>query len=129
MLEGRPESDGGSAVWFPSLTARWIRPNIHNAITSDRTLLNHLASDLLDSHFPISSHEDLLDAVGMQFTVVRSGRDPQFRESVLRAYSYRCGVCGFDGRIGRTPLAIEAALFSGTRRADRIRSRTAWRSA
>jgi len=36
-------------------------------------------------------------------------RDPQFRERVLRAYEYRCAVCGFNVRLGNTLVAVEAA--------------------
>jgi putative restriction endonuclease len=36
-------------------------------------------------------------------------RRPGFAEEVLRAYGYACAVCGFDGALGRNPVAIEAA--------------------
>jgi len=36
-------------------------------------------------------------------------RDPTFRERVLRAYEYRCCVCGFDLRIGNVSAGLEAA--------------------
>ena len=39
----------------------------------------------------------------------RRRRDPGFRERVLRAYEYRCCVCGFDLPIGLTPAGLEAA--------------------
>lgn len=39
----------------------------------------------------------------------RRRRDPGFRERVLRAYEFRCCVCGFDLRIGHTPAGLEAA--------------------
>jgi putative restriction endonuclease len=39
----------------------------------------------------------------------RRRRDPGFRERVLRAYEYRCCVCGFDLRIGLTSAGLEAA--------------------
>jgi putative restriction endonuclease len=39
----------------------------------------------------------------------RRRRDPYFREKVLRAYEYRCCVCGFDLRIGHAPAGLEAA--------------------
>ena len=32
-----------------------------------------------------------------------------FAEEVLRAYAYQCAMCGFDGALGRYPVAIEAA--------------------
>jgi uncharacterized protein len=39
----------------------------------------------------------------------RRRRDPRFREEILRIYERRCAVCGYDGRLGTTDLAIEAA--------------------
>ncbi len=36
-------------------------------------------------------------------------RDPKFRANILRAYEYRCAVCGFDVRLGHQPFALEAA--------------------
>jgi putative restriction endonuclease len=39
----------------------------------------------------------------------RLRRDPRFREKVLRAYEYRCCICGFDLRIGHLPAGLEAA--------------------
>jgi hypothetical protein len=40
---------------------------------------------------------------------VRRPRTSGFAEEVLRAYGYQCAMCGFDGRLGRNPVAIEAA--------------------
>jgi putative restriction endonuclease len=39
----------------------------------------------------------------------RRPRTSGFAEEVLRVYAYRCAMCGFDGRLGRDPVAIEAA--------------------
>ena len=36
-------------------------------------------------------------------------RDPAFRVRVLVAYSYQCAMCGWDGRIGASTVALEAA--------------------
>jgi putative restriction endonuclease len=36
-------------------------------------------------------------------------RDPAFREKVLLAYQYRCGVCGHNLRLGHQPIGLEAA--------------------
>ena len=82
----------------------------------DPSLIADLAHDLLDAHFAESLHEDLLAAVGLDLTRLgvsaqrlKRKRDPAFRESVLRAYSYQCAVCGFDARVGYTLVGIEAA--------------------
>jgi putative restriction endonuclease len=36
-------------------------------------------------------------------------RCSRFREKVLRAYEYRCAICGFDVRIDNSTIALEAA--------------------
>ncbi|HVO84255.1 MAG TPA: HNH endonuclease [Syntrophobacteria bacterium] len=36
-------------------------------------------------------------------------RDPRLRERVLRAYEYRCALCGFDVRLGDVLVGVEAA--------------------
>lgn len=85
-------------------------------------LIAHLASDLLEAHFPDSLHDDLLGAIGLDLDALdergrtdgafrrrRRRRDPTFREAVLRAYSYRCAVCGFDARVGHTLIGLDAA--------------------
>ncbi len=36
-------------------------------------------------------------------------RSSDFRDNVLRAYEYRCAICGFDVRMGHHPVALEAA--------------------
>ena len=32
-----------------------------------------------------------------------------FRLTVLRAYEYRCAMCGYDGRLDTTPVGVDAA--------------------
>lgn len=81
--------DPGTKAGFP--------PEIYVRLREDISLLQELAAGLLSDYFPNSLHEDLLDAVGMVFTPIgRPRRDPKFREEVLRAYRYACGVCGYD---------------------------------
>ena len=67
---------------------------------------------MLDAHFPASIHEDILQAVGIELTLKSPGRrkrSPNFRANILKAYEYRCAVCGFDVRLGHNPVALEAA--------------------
>jgi len=89
-------------------------------------LLQAVAARVLDTHFPATLHADIVATLGLDldgaselrdgvpvpadYTVAeRRRRDPGFRERVLRAYEYRCCVCGFDLRIGHTPAGLEAA--------------------
>jgi putative restriction endonuclease len=53
-----------------------------------------------------------LDAVGLEFETPQTNRrkrDAAFRERVLRAYTYRCAICGFDIRIDNRTIGLEAA--------------------
>lgn len=85
---------------------------IHSILESSPDLIGEIADQLLQENFPRTLHEDVLDAVGLDFrrvTPQSRTRDPAFREKVLRAYSYQCGVCGFDLRLENTLVAVEAA--------------------
>lgn len=89
-------------------------------------LLQAVANRVLDAYFPMTLHADIVAGLGVDLegaTEVREAdplttidansqrrrRDSGFRERVLRAYEFRCCVCGFDLRIGLTPAGLEAA--------------------
>lgn len=89
-------------------------------------LLHTVASRVLDTYFPATLHADIVATLGLDLdgaselrdgaasgvdytTAERRRRDPGFRKRVLRAYEYRCSVCGFDLRIGHTPAGLEVA--------------------
>ena len=79
--------------------------------------MRQIAATILEQNFPETLHQDIQDAVGLDLSLSLSGstpkaarkRDPQFRESILRAYEYRCAVCGFGVRLRNKLLALEAA--------------------
>lgn len=89
------------------------------AVLADRATLAAAARLLLDQHFtPVFSEmscaaagRDLpvLQALHSAHARVRRPRTSGFAGHVLRAYACRCAMCGFDGRPGRNPVAIEAA--------------------
>ena len=95
-----------------------IRPEV-TALLADSTTLAAAARLLLDQHFTPVLSEMICAAVGLDLAIlevpqisrasVRRPRAPGFAEQVLRAYAYRCAMCGFDGRLGRNPVAIEGA--------------------
>ena len=65
---------------------------------------------LLDAHFPFSYHEDILQTVGIPHLLqIPQARLPNFRENVLKAYNYRCAICGFDVKLRHQPVALEAS--------------------
>lgn len=82
-------------------------------LKADPSLAGEIATRILDAHFPDSLHSEILAAVGLDVDLrsvsKRRPRDPQFRERILTAYEYRCGVCGFDVRLGSQSIALEAA--------------------
>lgn len=99
-----------------------LQKNAHGCLTKEiKTLLHkqpdfvqNIIEEILNANFPETIHEDILQAIGIDFQEVGHGikrrkRCPKFREKVLQAYDYRCAVCGFDVRLGHTPIALEAA--------------------
>lgn len=79
-------------------------------LDSNESLVETIATQILNEHFPETMHEDILNDTGLSLGFARKkNRDPAFRERVLRAYEYCCAVCGFQVRLGRTLVGIEAA--------------------
>ncbi|MBT8123626.1 MAG: HNH endonuclease [Gammaproteobacteria bacterium] len=71
-----------------------------------------MVKTILEEHFPHSIHLSLLNAVGMPPVpelTSKAKRDPEFRSEVIRLYEHRCAMCGFDGRLGNSDIALEAA--------------------
>ena len=100
--------------------------DVDDALRHIPGLLQAVASRVLDTCFPVTLHADIAVSLGLDLVgarefrdgapanadysaAIRRRRDPGFRERVLRAYEYRCCVCGFDLRIGHTPAGLEAA--------------------
>jgi len=81
---------------------------IYDTISGDRRLLDSAANELLHAHFPDSLHEPILNEIGLSVISDRR-RDVAFREAVIQAYERRCAVCGYDVRMARTEIGIEAA--------------------
>ncbi len=78
-------------------------------MTADPALAVKIAAQILERHFPESLHQDVLNAVGLTLETSKKKRDPAFRQRVLKAYEYRCAVCGFDVRLGSVSIALDAA--------------------
>jgi putative restriction endonuclease len=85
---------------------------VYDALKANEELRIRIITNLLQSHFPETLHEDILLSLGLssRAEVLKSNdRDPAFREKILSAYEYRCAVCGFNVRIGNFVVALEAA--------------------
>lgn len=94
-----------------------LRPEVEQLL-SDPTTLGAVTRLLLDQHFTEALAAPICAAVGLAVPAVeavahapvrRRTRRAGFAEEVLRAYAYRCAMCGFDGALGRNPVGIEAA--------------------
>jgi putative restriction endonuclease len=89
-----------------------FRSAIYLALKEDEGVRFQIITELLESHFPETIHEDILQSLGLT-TVGQiskgNDRDPEFRDKVLSAYEYRCAICGFNVRIGQIVVALEAA--------------------
>ncbi len=70
---------------------------------NNQELLREVAGSLLKYNFPDTIQEDILAQVSidLEFTG-KTVRSPLFRQRVLKAYEYRCAVCGFNVRLGDT---------------------------
>jgi putative restriction endonuclease len=87
-------------------------PEVHQELQHNKKLAGEIVQDLLNANFPETLHQDILDAVGIDFSAGAFAiitRSPEFRDRVLRAYEYSCAVCGFDVRLGSILVAVEAA--------------------
>ncbi len=87
-------------------------PALSQQLERDRNLIAEMALHVLACHFPSSIHEDILDAVGLSLEPADASappRDSSFRMRVLRAYEYRCAVCGLDLRIRNHTIGLDAA--------------------
>ena len=86
--------------------------DIARQLQDDPDLALRIAQGMLTAHFPPSIHEDILQAVEIELPFTGTGpgkRDPNFLANVLKAYEYKCAVCGFDVRLRYQPVALEAA--------------------
>ncbi|EKR0125730.1 HNH endonuclease [Salmonella enterica] len=78
-------------------------------VAKNHRLIDTLAQQLLEAHFPVSIQEDIADKMGFDIRTSLRQRDPKFRQMVLRAYNYQCAICGFNMRHDNAPIALEAA--------------------
>ena len=100
-----------------------VSGGFHEAIAeqlqSNSMLTFEIIQRLLYTYFPYSIHEDILQTVEIEAPLQifkspkqdskRRKRDPSFRPNILKAYKCKCAVCGFDAKLGTSPIALEAA--------------------
>ena len=89
-----------------------FQPDVFQALANDESLRSRVIAELLESHFPQTLREDILQTLNLSVTgetIACKQRDAQFRDKILSAYEYQCAVCGFNVRIGQIVIALEAA--------------------
>lgn len=101
-----------------------LAPEFASALLADPGLMLATVRLLLLSNWPESLHLSICERVGLdidgietllarrrtrEFPIPARRRDPEFRIKVLRAYEYRCAMCGFDGRLDSATVGLEAA--------------------
>lgn len=78
----------------------------------NQMMIKEIIQEIMENNFPTTIHEDILQAVGIEISLIDRRVKPRnsiFRDRVLNAYEYKCAVCGFDVRMGHFPIALEAA--------------------
>ncbi|HCG5486419.1 phosphorothioated DNA-binding restriction endonuclease [Vibrio parahaemolyticus] len=81
----------------------------YESLISNPEMIEKIASKLIQDNFPDTLQEELFVRFGFEVDTSTKQRDPNFRKNVLRAYNYRCAVCGFDLALDTVPVGIEAA--------------------
>ncbi len=104
------KDDWSNTQLIANETAGGFTEESYNLLKRDEKLLYELARIILNQHFADTLHQEILDQVGLELKDgIARPRDPDFRDRILRAYEYRCAVCGFNVRLGNTLIAVEAA--------------------
>lgn len=79
-------------------------------IVNNQDKLARTIGALLEQFFPVTIHDDIIEKLDIQEYLNKPHkRDPSFRHKVLTAYCYKCAICGFDCRLGRDSIGLEAA--------------------
>ena len=82
---------------------------LFETIRRNPALVRRISETVLKAHFPGSYHNDVLVAAGLSLEIATAGRDSGFRDLVLNAYGYRCGICGLDPHLDGVITGLEAA--------------------
>jgi putative restriction endonuclease len=84
----------------------------HALLVNNAALQTQSIHELLDAHFPISIHEDILSFFNLRLQNARSrdvSTDNEFRDNVLTAYQNRCAITGFSIHFRGSFPGLEAA--------------------
>ena len=85
---------------------------IAEQLQNNSALVIEIIQRRLNKDFPPSIHSEILQAVNIELPLQVSetrGRSSNFQKNILRAYEYKCAICGFDVKLGTSPIALEAS--------------------
>ncbi len=91
-----------------------LLPAYYDALFGNQELQSALIHQLLDAHFPASTHEDIIAFFNLEVgkRVEANGcSEPEFRRAVLQAYNSQCAVSGYSANQEGFPLGVEAAFI------------------
>jgi len=82
----------------------------YEMLKSQPGLFSHVCHRILDNHFPLSLHEDILNFFGIMLDrkAVKEDDNVSFRAAVLAEYGYRCSISGFESNAEVRHVGIEA---------------------
>ena len=96
-----------------------LQPGVEKLLLSEPGLIEAVARFIVDTHFTVSYLEPIFDVIGLDvefggvpgvvISIDQKKRDPKFRDAVLIAWRKQCAMCGYDGEMFNTSVAIEAA--------------------
>ncbi len=98
-------------------------------LNRNKKLINTLAHQILEAHFPESIQEELAEEMGFDLLQIRKERDPHFRQQVLRAYNLSARSAASICAMIIPPSPWKRPISNGSSTAAPAKSLTAWRSA
>lgn len=116
-----PGVDPAERRELPLRQLKWLRgglpESVFNLLSGNRELISRVAEILLHSEFEASYHAEILHAVGLNQLVPAAMRQDEglgigsseFLDDVIRAYAYRCAVCGHGIWLHNDLLGLGAA--------------------
>ncbi len=87
---------------------KWVLDELDNT----PSIINQAVNILLNSHFPATVQEALIEELNLSSLVSvsdRLARDPNFRIKVLSAYNFSCALCGYRAVLSGSYVGLEAA--------------------
>jgi putative restriction endonuclease len=109
-LEINASGDVRTSELLAKHTKAGFSDEAYQELTTNRAQIIAAAQTILNNHFDETLHSEILEAVSISVEyLAHRPRDPKFRKKILKAYRYKCAVCGFDIHLNDNSICIEAA--------------------